>query len=428
MDFSSFIHQCFMKIRNSAIAVFFASLPLLAQSDITSPSASLTSLQAALVKEAVEGKYSPYPSFRQREEDLFTSSNFYAVARRLQKKYETLDLFDEDGKKKCSVALDEAFSDASLSDVSWFLINRVISKKEGVRECTVFDQACNTMARMQFLGSSMLISPSGDFGTISGPDPAFGGGDFRIYCFRKNSWVTAAPVKDAVFMGARFCRDNGIVTLWKEKRDSTMGVTIAKYDASSGRMLASIDVVSEKNRPLACPLLELIHFEDSPHHDLFGFFAIDERYSLTAQQGVPNTTVVFDLDLKVKLFSSDRIHRTIKVVDDNLVAVGTWFDAKMFSLQAAGAPENDEKFELFDFTHENAIGETEGVASPVIGSVFWGGDIYFAFEVNTVCLTFNRSLQKFSRLWQENSGGTPIASVGKKIFRYSFSTRKFTGL
>ena len=426
MDFSSFIHRHLLTIRNSTIAVFLAVLPLTASA--SSASGNLTALQAALIKETVEGRYYPYPSFQQREEDLYTSNTYYAVARRPQNKYETLDLFDLDGKKRCSITLDESFSDASLSDVSWFVVNRVVNKKQGLRECTVYDQACNAMARVQFSGASMLISPSGDFGTISGPDLAAGAGDFRIYCFRKNSWVTAAPVKDAVFMGARFCRDNSLVTLWKEKHDSSVCVTIAKYDASSGAMLASIDVVNEKARPLACPLLELIHFEDSPHHDLFGFFAIDERYSLTAQQGVANTTVVFDLDLKVKLFSCDRIHRTIKVVDDNLVAVGTWFDAKMFSLQAAGAPGSDEKFELFDFVHENAIGETEGVASPVIGAAFWGGDIYFAFEVNTVCLAFNRSLQKFSRLWQENSGGTPIAAVGKKIFRYSFATRKFTGL
>jgi hypothetical protein len=428
MDFSSFIRRRFLTLRKATITLFVALLPLWAATDIAPPTDNLTPLQTALIKESVEGRYSPYPSFRQREEDLFTSNNYYAVARRIQKKYESLDLFDGDGKKRCAVGLDENFSNVSLSDVSWFLINRVISKKDGVRECTVYDQACNTMAKMQFLGSSMIISPSGDFGTISGPDQAAGVGDFRIYCFRKNTWVTAAPLKDAEFLGARFCRDNSIVTLWKENRDSSESVTIAKYDASSGSMLASINVVNEKARPLACPLLELIHFEDSPSHELFGFFAIDERYSLTAQQGVPNTTVVFDANLKVKLFSSDRIHRTIKVVDDNLVAVGTWFDAKMFSLQAAGAPGNDEKFELLDFAHENAIGETEGVASPLIGTVFWGGDIYFAFEVNTVCLAFNRSLQKFSRLWQENEGATPIASVGKKIFRYSFTTRKFTGL
>jgi hypothetical protein len=426
MDFSPFIHRRFLTIRNWAVAVFMVWLTFSA--DASSALGNLTPLQAALIKEAVEGRYYPYPSFQQREEDLYTSTTYYALARRSQNNHETLDLFDLDGKKKCSIGLDESFSDASLSDVSWFVINRFVNKKEGLRECTVYDQACNVMARIQFSGASMLISPSGDFGTVAGPDPATGAGDFRIYCFRKNSWVTAAPLKDAVFMGARFGRDNSIVTLWKEKRDSAIGVTIAKYDASSGAMLASIEVASEKARPLVCPLSELIHFENSPRHDLFGFFAIDERYSLTAQQGVPNTTAVFDLDMKVKLFSSDRIHRTIKIVDDNLVAVGTWFDAKMFSLQAAGAPENDEKFELFDFAHENAIGETEGVASPVIGAVFLGADIYFAFEVNTVGLAFNRSLQKFSRLWQENSGGTPIAAVGKKIFRYSFATRKFTGL
>jgi hypothetical protein len=228
-------------------------------------------------------------------------------------------------------------------------------------------------------------------------------------------------------MGARFCRDNSIVTLWKEKRDSISCIKIAKYDASSGVMLKSVLVVNEKTRPLTCPPIELLHFEESRGHDLFGFLAIDDRYSLTAQQGVPNTTVVFDLDLRVKLFSSDRIHRTIKVVDDNFVAVGTWFDAKMFSMQDAGAPDIDEKIELFDFIHEKAVGETEGMASPLICVVNTGEDIYFVFEVSTLSLAFNRSTQKFSRIWRESAGGVPMAVFGKKVLRYSFSTKKFAG-
>jgi hypothetical protein len=413
----------------AACAVFLIFLPLIADEpkpfDASPASRNLTPLQAALIKEAVEGKQYLYPSFLQREEDLFTSNSFFALARRPKQSFETLDLFDFDGKNRCSVDLDDNFCGASLSDVSWFVINRSIWKKDGVRQCIVYDQACNTMAQVQFFGASMIISPSGDFGTLSGPNPVTGAGDFQIFSFRKNSKVNATPLQNAVFLGARFCRDNGVVTLWKEQSDSFACIKIAKYDASSGVMLKTVIAMSEKARPLACPPIELLQFEESRGHELFGFFAIDDRYCLTAQQDVPNTTVVFDLDLRVKCFSSDRIHRTLKLVDDNLVAVGTWFDAKMFSKEGEGAPQADEKIELFDFVHEKAIGETEGTASPLVCAVNLGEEIHLVFQVSTLSLAFNRSTQKFNRIWGESAGGAPMASRGKKTLRYSFSTKKF---
>ena len=417
--------------RFTAVIAFFAFFPLSADesnpADTSSESEQLTPLQAALIKEAVEGKQYLYPSFRDREEDLFVSNNFYALARHPKNSCQTLDLFDLTGKKKCSVNLDDNFCGASLSDVSWFAVTRSIGENNGIKQCIVYDQACNAMAQAQFTGASMIISPSGDFGTISGPDYATGAGDFRIYHFRKTSMVKTVPVQNAVFLGARFCRDNSIVALWKEKHDSVSCIKIAHYDAPSGNLLKSVIVINEQARPLACPPVELLHLEESRGHDLFGFFAIDDRYSLTAQQGAPNTTVVFDLDLRVKLFSSDRIHRTIKVVDNNFVAVGTWFDAKMFSRQNTGIPDIDEKIELFDFTHEKAIGETEGVASPLVCVVNTGEELHFIFEVSTLSLVFNRATQKFNRLWRESPGGAPVAALGKKILRYSYSTKKFSG-
>jgi hypothetical protein len=441
MNFFIEIYRFFKNIRCLACIICVASLPfwVMAQptkSDSSSSDKNLSPLQEAIIKESIGGKSSLYPCFQQREEDLFTSNNFYAVARRPQKKAgETesvapavLNLFDLTGKKRCSMSLDEKFCDVSLSDVSWFTVNRIVKQKDGARQCFVYDQNCTIMARVRYNGASMLISPSGDFGTVSGLDPTSGTGDFLIYCFRNNSAVNAAPVKNAVFMGARFCRDNSLVTLWSEKSDSASGITLAKYDAVSGALIVKVSVANEKARPLACPISQLLHFEESPDHDLFAFFAIDDRYSLTAQQSVPNTTVVFDQDLRVKLFSSDRIHRTVKVVDDNVVAVGTWFDATMFSIQDVDVPAPDEKIELFDFIHEKAIGETEGVASPLISAVCVQDEIYCVFEVNTVFLAFNRSLQKFTRLWQESAGGVPIATMGTKLLRYSFSARKFTGL
>jgi hypothetical protein len=90
-------------------------------------------------------------------------------------------------------------------------------------------------------------------------------------------------------------------------------------------------------------------------------------------------------------------------------------------------PASDEKIELFDFTHEKVIGETEGVASPLIAAVRDQDEIHCVFEVNTVFLSFNRSVQKFTREWQESAGGAPVAGVGGKLLRYSFSGRKFTG-
>ncbi len=395
--------------------------------DTASSPENPTSLQKALVKEAVEGQQYLYPSFRQREEDLFTSKNFYAIARHPKRSFETLDLFDSDGKKKCSVDLDDNFCGASLSDVSWFVVNRSIWKKDSVRQCVVYDQGCNTMAQVLFYGASMLISPSGDFGTLSGPNPATGAGDFQIHCFRKNTRVPATPLKNAVFLGARFCRDNSVVALWKEQGDSMFCIKIAKYDASSGALLKTVVAVNERSRPLACPLAELLHFEEAPGHDLFGFFAIDDRYSLTAQEGVPNTTVVFDTDLRVKCFSSDRIHRTLKVVDPNIVAVGTWFDAKKFSMDDGGQSDLDEKIELFDFVHEKAVGETEGAPSPLVSAVALGEEIHLVFEVGTLSLAFNRGTQKFTRLWGDSAGGAPIAAWGARILRYSFPTKKITG-
>jgi hypothetical protein len=314
-----------------------------------------------------------------------------------------------------------------LSDVSWFVINKSIDKKDSLHECIVCDQACNIMSYLRYCGASMLISPSGDFGILSGPNPTTGAGDFQIYSFRKNVRIPATPLKNAAFMGARFGQDNSVVTLWKDKRDSVFCVKIAKYDASSGVLIKTVVAVNEKTEPLTCPLIQLLDFEQSPEHDLFGFFAIDDRYSLTAQEGVPNTTVVFDLDLRVKCFSSDRIHRTLKVVDGNIVAVGTWFDAKMFSLQAPGSHAMDEKIEVLDFDHEKAIGETEGVSSPLISAVTIKNEIHLVFEVNTLALSFNRTAQKFSSLWIEGAGGAPMAAWGKKILRYSFPAKRMNG-
>jgi len=414
-----------------AVALFFLPLATSGEElktvDASSPAERLTPLQSALVKEAVEGKTYLYPSFQQREEDFFTSRYFYAIARHPHGAYDKLDLFDYDGKKKCSVDLDDSFRSASLSDVSWFAVNKSIDKKDSIRECIVYNQACNIMASIQYMGASMLISPSGDFGTLSGPNSVTGAGDFQIYSFRKNVIINAAPLKNAVFMGARFGRDNSVVTIWKEKRDSVFCIKIAKYDATSGALLKTVVAANEKMGPLTCPLIQLLHFEHSPERDLFGFFAIDDRYSLTAQEGVANTTIVFDLDLRVKCFSSDRIHRSLKVVDENIVAVGTWFDAKMFSLQAPGSPYMDEKIELFDFDHEKAIGETEGVSSPLISAVTIKNEIHLVFEVNTLALSFNRTTQKFSSLWLESEGGAPMAAWGKKVLRYSFPAKKMTG-
>jgi hypothetical protein len=283
------------------------------------------------------------------------------------------------------------------------------------------------MAQIRYCGASLLISPSGDYGTISGCDIENGRGDFRIFWLPKKITVNAAPLKNAVFLGARFCIDGSVVTLWNEKRDSVSGVTIAKYDPKTGTILSRVPVTDEQGRFLASPGCELMHFEAAPGRDLFAFFAVDDRYCLTAQQGVPNTTVVFDPEMRIKLFSSDRIHRTVKVVDDNIVAVGTWFDAKRFSSMEGNTPASDEKIELFDFTHEKVIGETEGVASPLIAAVRDQDEIHCVFEVNTVFLSFNRSVQKFTREWQESAGGAPVAGVGGKLLRYSFSGRKFTG-
>jgi hypothetical protein len=395
--------------------------------DTSSGAANITPLQALLIKEAVEGKEYLYPSFQQREEDLFASTVFYALARHPDQTFETLDLYDFDGKKRCSLELDDNFCGASLSDVSWFVVNRSIWKKDSVRQCVVYDQSCNTMAQVQYFGSSMLISPSGDYGTIAGPNLATGAGNFQIYCFRKNNTVSAAAPKNAEFLGARFCRDNSVVTLWKEKRDSMQCITIAKYDAASGALLKKVVAMNEKARPLSSPFAQLLHFEESPTHDLFGFFAIDDRYSLTAEEGIPNTTVAFDPELRVKCFSSDRIHRTMKVADENTIAVGTWFDAKMFSMDDGGNSKVDEKIELFDFVHEKAIGETEGTSSPLIAAVNLGEEIHLVFEVGTLSLAFNRATQKFTRLWREIAGGAPMAARGKKTLRYSFAAKRFTG-
>jgi hypothetical protein len=414
-------------------ATLFLSAAETAPPDSSAPRESLPSLRATLIKEAVDGRSYLYPSFQQREEDLFTSKTFYALAKRPPKKggatepVALFDLFDLSGKKRCSVTIDENFSGASLSDVAWFAVSKILDRKVGLRQCTVYDQACNAMAQIRYLGASMLISPSGDYGTVSGCDLTSGSADFRIYCFRKNNVINTVPVKNAIFLGAQFCSDNSVVTLWNEKRDSVSGITVAKYDATSGELLKMAAVVDEMGRPLTSPGCELLHFEASPNRGLFAFFAVNDRYCLTAQQSVANTTVVFDQNLRIKLFSSDRIHRTVKVVDDNIVAVGTWFDAKMFSMQKTGVPVADEKIELFDFIHEKAIGETEGVASPLIGAVSTQDEIYCIFEVNTVFLTFNRSLQKFTRLWQENAGGMPVAAVGGKIIGYSFSARRYIG-
>jgi hypothetical protein len=129
----------------------------------------------------------------------------------------------------------------------------------------------------------------------------------------------------------------------------------------------------------------------------------------------------------VKCFSSDRIHRTLKVANESIVAVGTWFDARRFSLDDGGQSNIDEKIELFDFVHEKAIGETEGIPSPLISAVIIGEEINLVFEVSTLSLAFNRATQKFTRLWGESAGGTPIAALGKNILRYSFPTKKITG-
>ncbi len=426
----TFFHRCSGYAGKTVVAVFLASLPLIAQpqsADTSSCQSIRTPLQSMLIKEAVAGMHYPYPSYQQREEDLFFSKNYYALARHPQQGYKTFDLFDREGKKLCSVGLDQRFTDASLSDISWFIINRAIDPGKSNRTCIVYDQLCHKMIEMQFIGKSMIISPSGDYGTVSGPDPVTGKGNFGVYCFRKISKSPIVPLENAQFLGARFCSDNALVVLWKEKRDSSCILRIMKYDVASGLLLKSAIVENEKGSSLTCPPFELLQFAESPNHDLFGFFAIDDRYCLTAQQGVPNTTVVFDANFKIKAFSSDRIHRSLKIINHTLFAVSTWFNPSLFSQSVKIPDNNDEKLELIDFTMESAVGETEGVTSPLVSAVDIGDEICCVFEVDFACVSFIRTSQKFSRFPKENSNGVPIAMIGQKPIRYSFPNKKFIG-